>query len=162
MPPPSNSHLCQIWPPPPSPKPVKRYWIAHCMNLWHLYPSAQCLHIASNQTITFLHARTLSVRWSHLPLPLECPHTIKWLCFMYYKKKHNVIWVTRSQTYLGHEQLHLLPQELGTCQFEILQTKIANLCKIHEVQTKRCLVFKWFYHCLIRNTTEILRFSRWC
>jgi len=42
---------------------------------------------------------------------------------MYYKKKHNVIWVTRSQTYLDHEQLRLLPQELGTCHFEILQNK---------------------------------------
>jgi hypothetical protein len=91
--------------------------------------SAQCIHTASNRTINFLHAKTLSVWWSRLPLPLECLHTITWLCFMYYKKKQNVIWVTCSQTYLDHEQLHLLPQELGTCQFKILRRKQKKNCK---------------------------------
>ena len=55
---------------------------------------------------------------------------------MYYKKKHNVIWVTHSQTYLDHEQLHLLPQELGTCQFEILQEKKKKKKKKKEKKIK--------------------------
>jgi hypothetical protein len=42
-----------------------------------------------------------------------------------------------TQTYLDHVQQRLSPQELGTCQIEILQQNIANLYTDHEAQKRK-------------------------